>query len=270
LRRCAPEAFFAPWHPDGALLAERQRWIQTAPGHHLLAAGAAQPALTELATLAAAWTGHHPSPPPIQPPRTPLALTAHLGAMLEPDFVLLSRDPATAPTAAPAPARMSAACVCFPSSWAPEHKLGQTLAEIHSPVPDLNAQLGPALDAWLHRLRPGTAWIRANWGLSASPENNQHPVRGLPRLRPPLDPGATWLRIEHQALLALPDSNAILFGIRLEHRPLVSVRSDPGLAARLAGALRSMPPAMAAYKGIDSIRTAAADWLLGPPHRDRV
>ncbi len=261
LGRCPPEAFFQPWKldPPGDLLAERRHWITTAPERHALADPSALEALVELAECATHWTGHpFPSPATLDAP----SLTSALGAVLEPDFILLSREAI--------PPRMIAASVCFPSSWAPEEKLGTTLDRIHDVVPELNASLGNAIGGFLGRLKPGTAWIRANWGLSASPERNQHPARLLPRLLPPLDPAGTWVRIEHQALLALPRSGAILFGLRIERRPLSRIAGDPSIASSLARTIRSMPESMAAYKGIAGIRSAVVNYLLHAASHDTV
>lgn len=256
LGRCEPEAYFSPWDPSSCLLAERRRWIHEHPERHVLAEDSAIPALLELAELATLWTG---SPAPIAIPSNSSALTASLGTLLEPDFVLLSRDSQ--------PPRLIAGCICFPSSWAPEHKLGSTLDQIHEVVPDLNPTLGGAINAFLGRLKPGTAWTRANWGLCASPERNQHPARQLPRLRMPYDPNRTWVRIEHQALMVLPQSDAILFGIRIDQRPLTTLIGCPSTAHALGRALRSMPGPMATYKGIAEVREAIADDLLGTAHR---
>lgn len=93
-----------------------------------------------------------------------------------------------------------------------------------------------------------------NWGLSRSPELNQHPDRNLPRLDGNVRLDEIWLRVEEQALVALPASGGILFGIRVVNHPLASVRADPVVAERFCHALETMPAAMAAYKGIAEAR----------------
>ncbi|MBL9128031.1 MAG: DUF3445 domain-containing protein [Verrucomicrobiales bacterium] len=250
LARCPAEAYFGPWDPEGDVLAERRRWIESNPELHVVASEDARPALLELEECVASWAPHFPGAPHDLDAR---ALAASLGTRLEPDFVVLVRDAG--------PPRVRAACVCFPSHWTPEDKLGATLARIHDAVPGLNEALGSSLDQFVARLRPGVAWLRANWGLTASPERNQHPSRGLPRLRLPVDASATWLRIEHQALVALPRTGAVVFGIRIEHRRLDAVAADPVVARGLARALRGLPTPLATYKGIESVRLAIADRL---------
>jgi hypothetical protein len=140
--------------------------------------------------------------------------------------------------------------VCFPSSWRFEEKVGKPLEVIHTPVPHLNEQLASPIHNFLSRIKPGAAWCRANWGLSRSPELNQHPARGLPKLRPPLREDEVWLRVEDQALIALPESRGVLFGIRMTVIPLAEVKRHPAAARGLARALRTMPDAMLDYKSL--------------------
>jgi hypothetical protein len=255
LQRGDPRGYFAARSADGAILAERQRWIREAPAHHLLAAHDAGPALAELAALATSW-----GVPPLATPGSTtsgagplLAAMGALGGALEPDLVLLRRRGAEL--------RVVAGCVCFPSSWSLAEKAGLAVSEIHGVVPGLNQALGPSVDRFLDRLAPGVAWLRANWGLSRTRELNQDPWRGLPRLEAGLDPAGVYLRAEHQALLRLPESDAVLFGIRVSHLALGDFVRDRVAGARLGRALATMPEPMAHYKGLTAIRPALCRWL---------
>lgn len=257
LQRVEPLDYFRTWESSDELLRERRRWIQEFPERHCLALPAAEPLLEETRSLATAWAAPEPTHevPAANPTPPRLQQVANLGARLEPDLVWLQRDADTA--------RVVAATVCFPSSWSPETKLGLELNDVHAVVPGLNAAVGPGIATFLERLRPGMAWRRANWGLSASAERNQHPARGLPRLTADTPPESVWFRVEHQALLALPRSRGVLFGIRLAQTPLPELRSDPTLAGPLARALRSMPEAMVEYKGLAAIRPGLLRYLAG-------
>ena len=157
---------------------------------------------------------------------------------------------------------MLAGCVCFPSSWPPAEKLGRPMAEIHSPAPGLNSSLGNQIDTFLSRLRPGPAWLRSNWGLSASAELNQHPDRRLPRLTPELRLDQIWLRVERQALVLLPASGGVLFALRIENEPLDLLKEKaPEAALRLVQALKTMSEEIACYKGIASARDSLVEQL---------
>src|SRR5205823_30792 len=113
---------------------------------------------------------------------------------------------------------------------------------------------GNQIHSFLSKLRPGIAWLRANWGLSRSPELNQHPHRKLPRLDGDARLDEIWLRVEHQALVSLPRTQGVLFGIRIAVHPLTAIREDRPVAERFSRALKSMPEAMAQYKNIATAR----------------
>jgi hypothetical protein len=133
---------------------------------------------------------------------------------------------------------------------------------IHEPAPGLNRSLGTQIDTFLSRVQPGVGWLRVNWGLSASPERNQHPDRNLPRLTSDPELERVWLRVERQCLVALPSTGGVLFGLRIESKRLEDLQSEsPEMGARLAHALRTMPEEIAEYKGIAPARNALISQL---------
>ena len=170
-----------------------------------------------------------------------------LGKGWEPDFLLLECK-------ADGVARLVAGCVCFPSSWSLAEKIGHPVEHIHGIVPGLNPALGNHIANFLNRLKPGAAWLRANWGLSRSPELNQHPDRRLPILDGQVNLDEVWLRIEHQALVGLPETRGVLFGIRIAVQPLAEIRNDTVVRVGLLRALETMPEPMAQYKNIAAAR----------------
>jgi hypothetical protein len=110
--------------------------------------------------------------------------------------------------------------------------------------------------------------LRANWGLSRSPELNQHPARKLPRLDATVRPDEVWLRVEWQSLVALPANQGVLFGMRIEVLSLARVKEDSEVAEGLLRALRTMPGEMGAYKGIAAARERIVELLIGESQRD--
>ncbi|MBL68440.1 MAG: hypothetical protein CMO74_08330 [Verrucomicrobiales bacterium] len=233
------EAFFASTDRCDELLAARALWLDANPTRHLLSDPSASQMVEECSRLAKAWQGLNPEG------------LEDLGRQWEPDFILLAPDDKGRFV-------MRAAVVCFPSSWAPETKLGLPVHEIHVPVPTLNRDLGGRIDKFLAGIKPGAAWERANWGLSRSSELNQHPARDLPKLDPPFDADEAWVRIEKQVLHRLPETGGILFGIRLLNVSLAEVMSFPPTAAGLRRAIATMPVEIADYKNI----TPAREYLL--------
>lgn len=246
LQRGEPAAFFAPRDVSGRVLAERRHWLATDAARYARLLPGYEPLLAETVALAKSWGAAVPV--------TGDAL-AGLGGALEPDILLLTPDGG-------GEHRLVGGVLCFPTAWSLEEKLGQHMGFIHGPVPGLNAAMGAQIGQFLSRLKPGAAYFRQNWGLAAVAALNLHPALQRPRPTLPLNPAQLWLRVEHQALLALAGGGGLVFGIRIELVPIEAVRSDWPAAAGLKRALETMPAAMAEYKGIAAIRQPLADWLV--------
>ena len=253
MRRMSVREYFKRSVNANAVRAEREHWLQAEPMRYLAyrpeAARSVEEGYQSLRELELI-----PQPTSVDGVLSPDQLLRELGCGLEPDVVFLVPDAA-------GEFRMAAACVCFPSSWSLEEKMGRPLAEIHGPVPTLNAELGGAISQFLHRMAPGVAWCRENWGLSASPELNHHPSRVLPRLERTVELSGVWLRVERQALVVLPKSGGVLFAIRVEVFPIAEVISDPSARLGLRRALETMPEDIAGYKGLTVARKRIIDLL---------
>jgi|SRR5579859_1844674 len=249
-----PRDFFGETNAHGRLMAERKQWIENSPGRCVVVLPECAPLLEETSEFARQWRRLKQEPVPSgdeAKDRTASTSTAtqcaDLGCHWEPDFLLMKLEMA-------GQVRLVGGCVCFPSSWSLEEKIGQPIEVVHGVVPGLNSAIGSQIQGFLAKLRPGVAWLRNNWGLTRSAELNQHPARKLPRLDQTVTVKEVWLRLEHQALIALPLSNGVLFGIRLEVRPFSEVCQDRMLAARFSRALQTMPESMAVYKGLADAR----------------
>ena len=230
--------------PDAdTVLTERRRWIGMAPERHLLFVDGCHEAVAEATAWLSQATGC----------RFPDAHAAAVG--VEPDWVLLDGT-------ASGGFHVLGGAVAFPSGWGLDDKLGRPLPAVHAPVPGLEATLGARIATFLTKLAAGAAWERENWGLSATPSLNHHPTLDHPRLDARATLDATWLRLEEQFLTRLPGSDAILFGIRVTNHRLDSlVATHPGMAARMARALTTMPEPLAAYKGLNAARAAILEQL---------
>lgn len=239
LRRGDAAAFFAGTADGPRLLAERSHWLDTFPGRH----AALRPEGEPLRAAFAALVGEPED-----------ATVADLGRRLEPDFLLL------APAGSGEHVLLGGA-LCFPTGWALEAQVGRPLEAIHGVVPGLNDALAGAIRRFMAGLRPGGAFLRANWGLAATAELNLHPELSRPRLASPFDPSRVWLRVERQLLAGLTEDGGLLFGIRVECHPLEEAVGDPAVRTGLGRALRSMSAPVAAYKGIEPVRTALLRWL---------
>jgi hypothetical protein len=240
--RGEPADFFARSTRSEAVLAERRQWLGSDPKTYAAILPPGEAMLDEAVELARAWNGL--APPGLT---TAWEKCVTLGEFWEPDYLLLKGN-------ADRVIRLYGGCLCAPSSWRLNDKLGHPIEFIHGPVPGLNAHIGAAIHKFLAALKPGAASLRHNWGLSRSPELNQHPDRKLPLLDATVRADEVWLRVEHQALVALPESGGILFGIRVVNHSLKEVKANELAAARLCRALETMPDEMARYKNLATAR----------------
>lgn len=248
--------YFSPTSKSDAVLVERGAWLEQAAEDCAAFLPEARPALEETCEVLAE-AGVLPGLQITGGFSNPLQPMIEVGRQLEPDFLLLGPDGESGEF------RLLAGCVCFPSSWALSEKIGRPIDVIHGVVPGLNQQLAKPISQFLRRMEPGIAWCRENWGLSRSPELNQHPDRRLPRLDSSVEINDVWLRVERQALIALPKSGGVLFGIRVEVHPLQDVRRDAAASSGLMRALESMPEPVAEYKGLSTARPQIIKLLTG-------
>ncbi len=186
------------------------------------------------------------------------ALGAHDGLpelAFEEDFAVLDTAAGTVPWL----------CVCVPSHWAPEEKLGLSLAAIHAPVAG-GANLVAAMPAVTRLLARGEPWERFVWTLTPSSRYDQHPQRH-PRAPWPATGDAAafaaqcFLRAERQTFLPVPGHAQVLFTIRVMLQPLVQAVREASQAQRLRDALASMSPEVLAYKGLAAARAPLLAWL---------
>jgi hypothetical protein len=244
--------FYQNTSDHAGIITERRKWLQQGSAKYVAALPEAESLLAEAVEVAKsvgvnAHIGNSAS-----------ETMTNLGAAWEPDLLVLrSPSPASQPI-------LVAGCVCFPSSWALEEKIGRALDTIHAPVPTLNDQFANPVQQFLARIKPGISWERINWGLTRSPELNQHPSRKLPRLDATVKFDEVWFRAEYQSLVALPKTGGVLFGIRLVIEPLTKLRSDKNFIEGLARAVQSMPEPIAVYKGMASARARLLELLAFP------
>jgi hypothetical protein len=233
---------------SGTILDERRRWLDNNAGECAAVLPAGEPILDEVVELAKSLDI------PVSGRSTPIETCVALGRKWEPDLLFLRTVEDSQP-------ELVGGCVCFPSSWSFEEKVGRPLDAIHTPVPTFNAQFASPVKQFLARMKPGISWERINWGLSRTPELNQHPNRRLPRLDASVDLNDVWFRIEYQSLVALPRTSGILFGIRLVIEPLGRLTQDPAFATGFARALSTMPDSVTTYKGLQNTRQRLIDLL---------
>jgi len=246
--------YFAPQDVTGTLLPERAALISAEPEKYALISRDGEAALAETVALARSLGATID----VAANAPAAALLSALGAAWEPDVVWLQRTGGDAEPHASLN-RVVGGIVCFPSSWALADKLELPMADVHEPVPGLNAALARQIDRFLDKLAPGDFWTRENWSLSRSPARNQHtslqrPPHAWPRLDAATPLTEVWIRLEHQILLRLPQTGAVLFGIRIESPPLTDLLAQPQAAGRFARMLATRSDDAARYKNFATLR----------------
>jgi hypothetical protein len=161
----------------------------------------------------------------------------------------------------------TAAVLCFPSRWRLLDKLGKKLAAVHGPVPFYGDRLARPVDRFMRHLKPGHIASRLNWSLLDDPAlfqpGGKWRVDGGSAVTSVNAGQSVFLRVERQTLRRLPDSGAVLFGIRVHVYPLSQVIDGADGAAALASAVRALPAEVQHYKSLLPFRTAVLDWLDG-------
>jgi dimethylamine monooxygenase subunit A len=248
-----PARFFGTWPGDTEQLAERRRRLRESPDEALVWDERAAPALDEFLRHLAVWLPELAEFAAESPDRSRLLM---LGEQRVPDIVLMGPLGVDDPRPV-----VLAGCVRFPSRWRIADKFLLPLTGVHGPVPGLNDALGNTMDRLLHNMPPGKSLARDNWGVCAVPELDQHPDRPIPAVTSPLVRGQVWLRREDQLLWKLPETGAMVFGIRISHQPWERLREDPQYAARVREELATHEPELLKYKNIAHVRDELLQWL---------
>lgn len=157
-------------------------------------------------------------------------------------------------------------CVCVPSHWAPEDKLGLDFASVHGPVAD-NAALLAASRQLVQLVTGGERWERSVWTISPSDRYDQHPRRHQRTPWPQTTDAQTFaagchLRAERQTFFPVGQgTRQAVFTIRVMLTPLTEVAARPAAAAALHAAIASMSATILDYKGLSAARQPLLDWL---------
>jgi hypothetical protein len=234
-----------PLRPGSALHAEKLEAVQAGLSRHAVPGFDPSPALESIAEHAASIgsAGRFDA-------KNPLELA------FEEDFAVLDGATATLPWL----------CVCVPSSWAPEEKVGLDFLALHAPVAD-NAALLAASKQLVQLVTAGDRWERFVWTLSPSPSHDQHPHRH-PRAPWPSTPddeafaSQCFLRAERQTFFPVGrGTQQAVFTIRVMLQPLAQAVDTADKAQRLHDALASMSDAVLAYKNLTAARPPLLRWL---------
>jgi len=121
---------------------------------------------------------------------------------------------------------LGAGNVCFPSSWRLADKIGKPMADVHAPVPGFQEGTGPAqmIERLFTHMRPTQPMVRMNWSVVETNELHT-PTPHERKIDVKTQWQSLWLRVERQTLSKLPQSQAVLFTIRIFLEPLRILRA---------------------------------------------
>ena len=105
---------------------------------------------------------------------------------------------------------LTAAVICFPASWTLAEKIGKPLMDIHVGVDAYDAELGKRVQRLFDGIQVDKPLWRYNILRYQNPELFQ--PRGVGDQRDE-EEGGNYIRSEHQALVRMAESGAVLFAI---------------------------------------------------------
>lgn len=160
---------------------------------------------------------------------------------------------------------LTAGVVCFPTRWRLQDKIGRPLLDVHGPVPFYAQKLGRPVDRFMAMVKPGHVSMRLNWSVLEDPTLFQPGGK----FRTDRNEAITaenageclFVRVERQTLTRLAKTGAVLFGIRVHVYSVARMVARSGIAARLAEAVRALPPQTAHYKSLARIREPLLAYL---------
>lgn len=224
-------------------LAEKARLLRDERPRVLQTLSSADDACQELRSLVAETIGARPTN------EHPLA---EVGLWTQEDWAILSPS---------APVTLEAACICFPSRWSLDLKIGRGSDEIHEPVPSF-ASIAKPTKNFLERLHPDKPMWRLNWTIHDSDQlfsPGPHPTRNGWEATGLLE--NTFLRLEKQSLRKLPRTGYASFAIRTFTYKMSEVTRQQERLRLTLESLEKLDAATVAYKGMASFHSALVTTL---------
>jgi hypothetical protein len=140
---------------------------------------------------------------------------------------------------------LTAASVCSPSNWNMPSKVGQSVEMLHAPVPGYKKEMSDRVNKLLLGLKPNKPLQRLNWSIQMGGElfwrsdvsNHEDNVE-------------KYWRVERQTLIRLPDTKAIVFGIRVFLHSFSEMSRYPNFNQSIFEIIEALPHAEAKYKNL--------------------
>jgi dimethylamine monooxygenase subunit A len=179
----------------------------------------------------------------------PLPPLCWAGLQVQEDLLILDKE-----------LTLIAGSLCFPSGWDLNEKFGKHFLTIHAPLPALTSPMIEAAGKFISKIPAGKAFQRNNWGfrinnwLDLSAKHTPAYLNELNTVsREMTEDNAgekIYVRVEHQTLSRLSNSNHILFTIHTYQNLLKNEVEDPTKARTLHSFLKSVPTPLLEYKAM--------------------
>ncbi len=163
---------------------------------------------------------------------------------------------------------MDAGQLCFPANWSLAFNIGMTYLEFHSPVPVFSSSgLAEKVRNFLLRMELGKPWARLNWTLTVGPHLHTFPEnyddwgKQKAQLTDQNIGELVHLRVEHQKLFRLGESNGILFSLHTYLKSFEQLIQNDVYKKRLLSVMSDIPQYMAEYKGFYSYQELLVQYL---------
>ena len=149
---------------------------------------------------------------------------------------------------------LEAICFCYPSSWVPAERVGQSLTQIHAPVAD-----GEILRDKSQRIAESMAtqhsFRRYVWTISTTGELSNHPKMIKPAVTDHTTFADLFFRTETQTTMALGDNETSLFFVKVDTIPLSDLWHDTEKRQAIIDSVNSMSDAVLQYKNLVEIKS---------------
>ena len=144
---------------------------------------------------------------------------------------------------------LTAASLCSPTNWRLSDKIGRNLNVIHDPVPGYEKTLQERVNRMLSQMSDLKLILRFNWSLQQGDE-----LCWRPDLYATDPADQLFWRVERQTLRRLPQTEAIVFGIRIYLESLERLETRaPGSRSSIRKLIANLDSGQRAYKGLDSL-----------------
>ncbi|MGH1537355.1 MAG: heme-dependent oxidative N-demethylase family protein [Gammaproteobacteria bacterium] len=162
--------------------------------------------------------------------------------------------------------KLIAASVCAPTWWGLSEKMGKPLADIHSPIADLEEKIGRMIRHFLKNLKVNDCYQRSNWFLFTRPDlcvfpNSFDFYTDMTNINSENIATNLYLRSERQTFCKLKDVNSIAFGIKIYVEPISVVKKYPAIADDLVTALNTMTTEQKQALGISFVEKPLRAYL---------